>query len=97
MTDKSRGGNHQLDQPPDLLNHAQPVGGLYARPFQPVVKHRVLVGDQVKFGGMLHHLNADVAGVFVRQERVRIIDGASENAAQDGEAEFTRYQPPQPG
>jgi hypothetical protein len=47
--DRQRDGrNHQLNQPPDLLNHAQAIRRLYSRPFQPIVKHRVFVRDQVQ-------------------------------------------------
>ncbi len=59
---QSDGRDHQLDQPANLLNHAQPVGGLHPRPFQPVIENRIFVSDQVQFGGVLHHLNAHVAG-----------------------------------
>ncbi len=45
---------------------------------------------------MLHHLDADVAHVFVGQQRVQIVDDAGEDVAQDGNSEFGNHQPPQP-
>ena len=73
----------------------RPVRGLYACPFQPVVEHRILVGHQAQVGSVFHDLDADVAGVLVRQERVQIVDASAQDASAHRESKFSGHQPPQ--
>ena len=89
------GGNHLLHQPSDGLNHAQAVGGLHPRPLQPVVENRIFVSNKIQFRRVLHHPNADVAGIFVRQQSIEIVNCPGENAAEDGDGELRRNQPPE--
>src|SRR6266550_1601616 len=44
---------------------------------------------------MLHHLNADVTGIFVGEQRVGVINHSRNDAAQNGKTEFGADQPPQ--
>ena len=44
---------------------------------------------------MLHHLNADVAGVFVCEQGVGVIHHSGDDAAQHGEPKLGPYEPPQ--
>ena len=46
---------------------------------------------------MLHHLNADVPGVLVGQQRVGVVNHSGDYAAEDGKAKFGRQQPPKSG
>ncbi len=62
------GGDGLLDEPSHRLNHDETVRGLHPGPFQPVVKNRVLVGQQVEAGRAIHDANADVTGVLVGQQ-----------------------------
>ena len=35
-------------QPPDRLDHPQPVRGLHPGPFQPIIENRIFVGREVQ-------------------------------------------------
>ena len=80
---------------PICLNHHQPVGGLHSSALQPVVKNRIFVGNQIKAGGVVHYPDADVAGVFIAQERIRVVDCAEKNAVENRQGEFRHHQPPE--
>ena len=47
-TDESDRGNGLLDQPSHRLNHDETVRGLHPCPFQPIVKNRILISQQVE-------------------------------------------------
>ena len=79
------------------LNHDQAVRGLHPRPLQPVIENRILIGQQVQAGGVLHHPNADVARVLVGQQRIGVVDGPDEHAIENGEGKLGRDQPPEAG
>ena len=84
-----------LHKPPDGLDHAQTVGGLHASSIQAVIKDRVFIGQQIQFGGMLHHPNADVAGVIFGEERVEEVDEPGQYAVTHRKGKFDRHQPPE--
>ena len=65
---------------PNGLNHDQPVGCLHARPLQTVIENRILISHEIQSCRMIHHSNADVPGVLVGQQRIRVVDGPDENA-----------------
>ena len=67
-------------QSPNRLDHPQAIGGLNPRSLQSVIVDRIFIGNEVQFRGVLHYLDADVAGVLVREQGVQVIDGAGENA-----------------
>ena len=67
---KGDGRDRLLNQPAHLLDHGQPVGGLHARAFQPIVKDGVFVDCHVESRGLAHHLNADVMRVAVGEQVV---------------------------
>ncbi len=87
--------DHLLHQPPDGLNHPKPVGRLHAGALEPVIKHRVFVGNHVQLRGVPHHGNADVAGVLVSQQRVQVIEHAGDHAGRHRQRELRRHQPPE--
>ena len=96
-TRQAHGGNDLLDQPADGLNHRDAVRGLHPRALQPVVEARVFVGGQVQPRGVLHHLDADVAGEAIGQQRIEIADGAAEMPPSAASANSARHQPPEVG
>ena len=79
------------------MNHSQTIGGLDTRALEAVVENWIFVCDEVQFRGVLHDFDADVAGVFFREQGVGIVDGAGQDASEYGEAELARHQPPQAG
>ena len=93
---RQRGGrNHLLHQPSNGLNHAEPVGGLHPRPLQSVIEDRIFIRNEIQVRSVLHNPNADVAGIFVRQQGIEIIDGSAEDATENRDGELRRDQPPQ--
>ena len=84
-------GDDLLHQAADGLDHTQAIGGLDASPLQAIVEDRVLVGDQIKLRGVLHHADADVAHVLFGQKSVEIIDDAAEDAAEHSQPKFSRH------
>ena len=88
-------GDDLLDEPPQLLDHAQAVGGLNAGALQLVVKKRVFVGRQVQPRGVVHDAHTDVADEFVGQQGVAIVHDAIQHRRQTGQAEFQAHQPPE--
>ena len=44
---------------------------------------------------MAHNLNADVARVFVRQQRIEVVDGSAQDRTENCDAEFRGDQPPE--
>src|SRR6202046_1808301 len=77
------GGNHLLHQPSDGLDHTQAVGGLHPRPLQPVVENRIFISNKIQFRRVLHHPNADVAGIFVRQQSIATVNFSGGEAARE--------------
>src|SRR5262249_60391676 len=54
---QSQSRDRQLYQSPNRLDHDQAISGLNPGPLQAVVKNRVLIREQVKARGMVHHAN----------------------------------------
>jgi hypothetical protein len=92
---KDQGGDDLLDQAAHLLDHREAVGGLDAGALEAVVEDGVFVGGQVEAGGLLHDANADVLGVAVREERVRVVDGPGDQAKEDVESDLCCDQGPE--
>jgi hypothetical protein len=89
------GGDGLLNEPAHLLNHRKPVRGLHAGTLQAVVEDRVFVYRHIERRGLPHDLHADVVGVAVGKQIVKIIHCARENACQDRECHLRAYQPPE--
>ena len=94
---EDQGGDDLLDQTAHLLDHRQPVGCLDAGPLEAVVEDGIFVGGQVEPGSLLHDADADVLGVAVGEERVRIVDGAGDQPEKDIEGDFGCDQNPEVG
>ena len=60
-------GDRLLHQSSDLLDHYQPVGGLYAGTLKSIIENRIFVSRQIQAGCMLHHSNAYMARVLIAQ------------------------------
>src|SRR6185369_15328214 len=79
------GGDDLLFQAANRLDHSQTIRGLDASALEAVVENRIFVGDEIQFRGVLHDFNADVAGVFFREQGIGIVDGAGQDAGEYGE------------
>ena len=75
-----------LEEAAHRLDHAEAVGGLHTGALQPVVEDRVFVGGQVELRGLAHDPHADVIGVAVGEQVVRVVDEAGEAAGDDRSA-----------
>ena len=92
---EDEGGDDLLEEAPHLLDHGETVRGLDARSFEAVVEDRIFVGGEVEAGGLLHDAYADVLGVAIGEEGVRVVDGAGEEAKDDVEDDFRDDEGPE--
>jgi hypothetical protein len=77
-----------LEETTHLLDHGEAVRCLDAGALESVVKDGIFVGSEVEAGSLLHDADADVLGVAVGEEGVRVVDGAGNNAEEDVEGDF---------
>ena len=89
------GRDRLLDEPAHLLDHGQPVGGLYTRAFQAIVEDGIFVDRDVEGRGFAHHLDADMVGVAVGQQVVEVVDRSRQNAGDDRQGHLRPDQPPE--
>ncbi len=92
---EDQGGDGLLKEPAHLLNEREAIGGLDAGALQAVVVTGVFVGGEVEASGLLHHTQADVVGIAVREQVVAVINEAAEEAGDDGEQHFESDDPPE--
>ena len=79
------------------MNHREAICGLDTGAFESIVEDRIFVGGEVETSGLLHDTDADVLGVAVGEERVRVVDGSGDEAEGDVESDFGDDELPEVG
>ncbi len=86
--------NNLRYQPPHLLNHSKPVRSLDTRPFKAVVEDRILIRSEIQPRRLLHNAHTDILRIAIGQQRVGIINRASNKAHKNIQPNFATHQYP---